>query len=86
MNLGNPDETTIRQLAEEIIELTGSASSIRYVPFPERYADDPKTRRPDITKARRILGWEPKISRAEGLKRTLDYFRQALEAGSEAKA
>jgi len=86
VNLGNPEEISIRQLAEEIIELTGSASSIRYVPFPERYADDPKTRRPDITKARRILGWEPKISRAEGLKRTLDYFRQALEAGSEAKA
>ena len=85
VNLGNPQEITIRQLAEEIIALTGSKSSIRYVAFPERYADDPKTRRPDITKARRLLGWEPRVSRPEGLRRTLDYFRQALAAEAEAR-
>jgi len=85
VNLGNPEEVTIRELAEEIIALTGSKSSIRYVPFPERYADDPKTRRPDITKARRLLGWEPRVSRSEGLRRTLDYFRQAIAAEAEAR-
>lgn len=75
INLGNPDEVTILQLAQEIKELTGSKSKIVFKPLPP---DDPKVRRPDITKAREILGWEPKISRSEGLKRTLEYFKQKL--------
>jgi len=78
VNIGNPVEITILQLAQEIIELTGSASQIRHLPFPDNYRDDPKTRRPDITKARRILGWEPKVDRREGLRRTLEYFRARL--------
>ena len=78
VNIGNPTEITIRQLAQEILEITGSSSSIRLVPFPEDYRDDPKTRRPDISKARRILGWEPKVNRREGLQLTLDYFQSIL--------
>ncbi|MEQ9424492.1 MAG: SDR family oxidoreductase [Cyclobacteriaceae bacterium] len=74
VNVGNPDEITINQFAEEIIQLTGSKQKIIYKPLPK---DDPKQRRPDITKARKILGWEPKFSRAEGLKPTLEYFREA---------
>lgn len=72
VNIGNPDEITIREFAEEIIKLTGTNQKIIYKPLPQ---DDPKQRQPDITRARKILGWEPKISRAEGLKRTLDYFK-----------
>jgi dTDP-glucose 4,6-dehydratase len=79
VNVGNPDEITIRDFAEEIVALTGSRSSITYEPLP---ADDPKIRQPDITKAQRILGWEPKVDRAEGLRRTLEYFQQAVAAGS----
>ncbi len=75
VNLGNPDEVTILQLAQEIKELTGSKSKIVFKPLPP---DDPRVRRPDITKAREILGWEPKVSRSEGLKRTLEYFKQKL--------
>ncbi len=75
VNLGNPDEVTILQLAQEIKELTGSKSKIVFKPLPP---DDPKVRRPDITKAREILGWEPKVPRSEGLKRTLEYFKQKL--------
>ncbi|MDR7433613.1 MAG: SDR family oxidoreductase [Armatimonadota bacterium] len=74
-NLGNPDEVSILQLAHEIIEATGSRSRIVFLPLP---ADDPKVRRPDITKARVLLGWEPRISRQEGLHRTVPYFRKAL--------
>ncbi len=73
VNVGNPDEITIREFAEEVVALTGSASPITYEPLP---ADDPKVRQPDISKARAVLGWEPKVPRAEGLKRTLDYFRE----------
>ena len=80
VNIGNPAEITIKQLAEEIIELTGSSSGIQYLPFPEDYRDDPKTRRPDISKARRLLDWEPKVARREGLVRTLDYFRTVVGA------
>jgi len=80
VNIGNPAEITIKQLAEEIIELTGSSSGIQYLPFPEDYRDDPKTRRPDIAKARRLLAWEPKVARREGLVRTLDYFRTVVGA------
>jgi dTDP-glucose 4,6-dehydratase len=72
MNVGNPDEITIKEFAEEIIRLTGTSQKIVYKPLPQ---DDPKQRQPDITRARKILGWEPKIARAEGLKRTLEYFK-----------
>lgn len=75
VNIGNPDEITIRQLAEEVIELTGSTSEIARKPMPP---DDPKVRRPDITLARDILGWCPKIDRREGLSRTIEYCRQLL--------
>lgn len=72
VNVGNPDEITIKQFAEEIVKLTGTHQKIVYKPLPQ---DDPKQRRPDITKARNLLKWEPKISRAEGLKLTYDYFK-----------
>lgn len=72
VNIGNPQEITIREFGEEIIKLTGTNQKLITQPLPQ---DDPKQRRPDISKAREILGWEPKISRAEGLKYTYDYFR-----------
>ncbi len=75
VNIGNPDELPIIRLAEEIINLTGSKSPIVYAELPE---DDPKVRQPDITAACRHLGWEPATTRAEGLKKTLDYFRQKI--------
>jgi dTDP-glucose 4,6-dehydratase len=77
VNVGNPHELTMRQLAERIVQLTGSRSRIVEKPLP---ADDPKKRRPDITRARTLLGWEPKVSLEEGLPRTLDYFRKKLGA------
>ena len=75
MNIGNPQEMTIRQLAERIIALTGSRSRIVSRPLP---VDDPRVRQPDITRARKLLGWEPKVPLDEGLARTLDYFRAKL--------
>jgi dTDP-glucose 4,6-dehydratase len=75
VNIGNPDEITIKQFAEEVVTLTGSKSKIIYQPLPE---DDPKVRQPDITKARKILGWEPKVSRTDGLKITIEYFKKKL--------
>jgi dTDP-glucose 4,6-dehydratase len=72
VNIGNPDEITIAQFAEEIITLTGTDQKVIYKDLP---VDDPKQRQPDITKARQLLGWEPKIDRAEGLKRTYAYFK-----------
>jgi dTDP-glucose 4,6-dehydratase len=72
VNIGNPVEITLKQFAEEVIELTGSSSKIVYEPLPQ---DDPKQRKPDIAKAKKLLGWEPKVDRKEGLKRTLDYFK-----------
>ena len=75
VNIGNPEEITIRKLAEEILELTGSRSKIVHRPLPQ---DDPKQRRPDITRARTILGWEPKVSRREGLVKALAYFKSVL--------
>ena len=75
VNIGNPVEITIKQFAEEIISLTGTKQKIVYNPLP---VDDPKQRQPDITKAREILGWEPKISREEGLKITYEYFKTVL--------
>lgn len=73
VNLGNPEEFTIRQLAEITAELTGAATAIRFLPLP---SDDPVQRRPDIKKARDILGWHPKIALREGLTKTIDYFRE----------
>lgn len=75
VNIGNPAEITLQQFAEEVLALTGSNSKIIYQPLPQ---DDPKQRQPNITKAREILGWEPKVDRHEGLKRTLEYFRQHI--------
>jgi len=72
VNVGNPSEITLKQFAEEVIALTGTRQKIVYKPLP---VDDPKQRRPDITKAREILGWEPRTERKEGLKITYDYFR-----------
>ncbi|MDB5253726.1 MAG: NAD-dependent dehydratase [Flaviaesturariibacter sp.] len=72
VNIGNPDEITLKDFAEEIRELTGSTVELSYHPLPE---DDPKQRRPDITKARDLLGWWPRIDRAEGLQRTYTYFK-----------
>lgn len=76
VNIGNPAEITIKQLAEEILELVeGTTSTLSYHELPE---DDPKVRQPDITKARAILDWEPKVSRKEGLLRTLEYFKTVV--------
>lgn len=72
VNIGNPDEISLKDFAEEIIKLTGDVQKIVYQPLP---TDDPKQRKPDITKAREILGWEPKVSRKEGLKITYEYFK-----------
>ncbi|GGD46272.1 epimerase [Emticicia aquatilis] len=72
VNIGNPSEITMNEFAEEIIKLTGTDQKIVHRPLPK---DDPKQRQPDITKAREILGWEPKVSRAEGLKITYEYFK-----------
>lgn len=72
MNVGNPGEITIREFAEEIVKLTGTKQKIVYKPLPQ---DDPKQRQPNITKAKEILGWEPKVSRSEGLKITYEYFK-----------
>lgn len=76
VNIGNPDEITIREFAEEILKLTGANQKVIFEPLPQ---DDPKQRRPDISKAREILGWEPKVSRAEGLKITYEYFKNLPE-------
>jgi len=72
VNIGNPSEITLKEFAEEVIKLTGTSQKIIYKPLP---VDDPKQRQPDITKARELLGWEPKVSRKEGLKITYDYFK-----------
>ncbi len=75
VNIGNPSEITIKQFADEVIELTGSKSKIIYKELPQ---DDPKIRQPNIEKAKRILNWEPKVGRKEGLEITLDYFKKQL--------
>jgi len=72
VNIGNPVEISLKDFAEEIIKLTGSTAKIIYKPLP---VDDPKQRKPDITKAKELLGWEPKVDRAEGLKITYEYFK-----------
>ena len=75
-NIGNPHEINMIDFAEEIIKLTGSRSALTFKPLPEH---DPKVRRPDITKAKRILKWEPKVGLEEGLRKTIEYFRQEKE-------
>jgi dTDP-glucose 4,6-dehydratase len=77
VNIGNPNEFTILELAERVLEVTGSSSKIEFRPLP---VDDPTQRKPDITLAKEHLGWEPAIQLVEGLRLTSDYFRQALEA------
>jgi dTDP-glucose 4,6-dehydratase len=72
VNIGNPSEITIKEFGEEILKLTGANQKLISLPLP---ADDPKQRKPDITKAKAILGWEPKVNRAEGLKITYEYFK-----------
>lgn len=75
VNIGNPQEISILKFANEIIELTGSSSKITFLELPN---DDPKVRKPDISRAKEVLGWEPRYPRKEGLKKTLDYFRKAV--------
>jgi dTDP-glucose 4,6-dehydratase len=72
VNIGNPDEITIKDFAQEIIKLTGTQQKIVYHPLP---VNDPMQRQPDITKAKELLGWEPKVGRAEGMQLTYDYFK-----------
>jgi len=79
VNIGNPNEFTILECAKLVLKVTGSKSKICYEPLPQ---DDPKQRRPDITKARQLLGWEPKIDLETGLRKSLDYFKKAV--GEEA--
>jgi UDP-glucuronate decarboxylase len=79
INLGNPGEFTIRQLAEQVIQLTGSASEIVEQPLPP---DDPKQRQPDISMAKKILDWEPEVSLVEGLKPTIEYFLNLMRTGA----
>ena len=76
-NIGNPQEVSIKEFAEEVIALTGSESTLTFQDLP---SDDPKVRQPDITKAKAVLGWGPTVDRADGLKRTLDYFRERVAA------
>jgi dTDP-glucose 4,6-dehydratase len=82
VNLGNPDEFTILECAQQVIKITGSKSKIAYAPLP---ADDPKQRQPDITKARRLLQWKPKTSLEAGLKLSLKYFRHAVLEQADAR-
>jgi len=82
VNIGNPNEFTILECAQLVLKVTGSKSSIRYEPLPQ---DDPKQRRPDITKARQLLGWEPKIDLESGLRLSLDYFKTAVSEETTSK-
>ena len=79
VNLGNPGEFTIKQLAEEVRRICGSKSELTYMPLPE---DDPRQRKPDITTAQTVLGWIPKVPLAEGLERTVQYFRERVQNSS----
>ena len=76
VNIGNPREMTIRQFAEEIIRITGTTAKIEFHPLPE---DDPKVRQPDITRAKTVLGWEPRVEFDEGIRKTIDYFRTRMK-------
>ena len=82
VNIGNPNEFTILECAQQVLKVTESKSELRYEPLPP---DDPKQRRPDITKARQLLGWEPKIDLEGGLRQSLDYFKQAVAEEAAAK-
>ena len=75
VNIGNPREMTMLEFAEQIIRVTGAKSRIVFKPLPQ---DDPKQRKPDITKARKLLKWEPQVPLAEGLKKTIGYFRSRV--------
>ena len=82
-NLGNPGEFTIREIAEKVIDLTGSSSKLHFMPLPQ---DDPQQRKPDLTKTKEALGWEPKTSLKDGLMKTIPYFDQLLKRGIEIEA
>ena len=79
INVGNPGEYTMLELAEEVLRIVGGRSTIEYRPLP---TDDPKQRQPDIDKAKSVLGWEPRVALADGLERTVAYFRETLGATS----
>ena len=81
MNLGNPGEFTIKQLAEEVVRICGSKSGVEYLSLPE---DDPKQRQPDISRAQKLLGWNPTIPLNEGLQTTVAYFKGRVESTEEA--
>jgi UDP-glucuronate decarboxylase len=83
VNLGNPGEFTIRELAEEVKRICGSKVEIEYHPLPQ---DDPRQRKPDITRARQLLGWNPTIPLREGLEKTVAFFAERLNAGLSGKA
>jgi len=80
VNIGNPTEFTMLECAREVLAVTGSKSEIGFAPLP---VDDPARRRPDITKARELLGWEPKVELREGLERSLEYFRGCADRGTK---
>lgn len=82
-NIGNPVEWTIAECAQEVLSVTGSKSGLRNLPLPK---DDPARRRPDITKAKKLLGWEPKVSLRQGLELSLDYFKDAVHANATARS
>lgn len=75
VNIGNPRELTVKEIAELVLRLTGSKSKIEHRPLP---ADDPKVRRPDIRRAKQLLGWEPQVDLEDGLRKTIEYFRQVV--------
>ncbi len=83
VNIGNPDEFTIIDCARRVLDITGSKSQIRFANLPQ---DDPKQRRPDITKARKLLGWEPRIDLVTGLRMSLEYFREAVASETPVRA
>jgi dTDP-glucose 4,6-dehydratase len=83
VNIGNPTEFTILECAQRVLAVTGSKSELRYEPLPQ---DDPKQRRPDISKAKWLLGWEPRIDLETGLRKSLDYFRQAVAVEASSRA
>jgi len=76
VNLGNPTEFTMKELAEEIAAICGSEGKITFLPLPE---DDPKQRKPDITRAETLLGWQPKVALRDGLLKTVDYFAKTIK-------
>ncbi len=83
INLGNPREFTIKQLADEVVRITGSSSVVEHLPLPE---DDPKQRQPDIKRAQALLNWTPKIELSEGLGRTIEYFKREIGSGQTANS